>query len=293
MVAAPLRRLVLTLPALLLARAGVASAATPVIYPMPGEDDHAWRYARADRYRLLLLREALARARRGYALAPAAHKMPQGRVIQELHRRGGAVDVMWTMTTTEREQMMIPVRIPLYEGLIGMRLLLVRRADLPLFAQVRTLADLRRLVAIQGHDWPDTDILRFNGLPVTTGSNYINLFSMLHSHRGDYFPRGVTEIWNEARSSAPLGAVVEPNLMLRYPAAMYFFVSPHQPELADDLRRGLEAMVADGSFGRLFHAYHDGYLHLAKLSGRRVIELDNPLLPAGTPLAHKELWWQP
>jgi hypothetical protein len=292
MVAAPLRRLVLALPALLLARPGWGAAGLPVVYPMPGENDHAWQYARPDRYRLLLLREALERAHRGYFIKPATHRMPQGRVIQELHRSGGEVDVMWTMTTTEREQMMIPVRIPLYQGLIGTRLLLVRREDLPRFAQVRTLADLSRLVAIQGHDWPDTDILRFNGLKVTTGSNYVNLFSMLHSRRGDYFPRGVTEIWNEAESSAALGVVVEPTLALHYPAAMYFFVNPHKPELADDLRRGLEAMVADGSFARLFHEYHDVYLKQANLKGRRVIELNNPLLPAATPLTIQERWWR-
>jgi hypothetical protein len=37
------------------------------------------------------------------------------------------------------------------------------------------------------------------------------------------------------------------------------------------------------------HHYGES-LRLAKLSQRHILELDNPLLPAGTPLARRELW---
>jgi hypothetical protein len=280
------------LACLLMAAAAACQAGRVVTYPSPNPNDHAYRQALPDRYRVALLQAALARAGKGYELRAATVRMPQGRMVEEL-RHGRDVDVMWTMTTPERERANAAIRVPLYKGLIGWRLLLVRAADLPKFAAVRSLDDLKKLVALQGHDWPDTDILRANGLRVVTGANYELLFSMLAKRRGDYFPRGATEIWNEADAYRGLDIVVEPTIALHYLAASYFFVNASDHELAEDLRKGLEAMVADGSFDRIFHRYHDEALQAANLKGRRVFELANPLLPAETPLRRQELWYKP
>jgi hypothetical protein len=74
---------------------------------------------------------------------------------------------------------------------------------------------------------------------------------------------------------------------------MYFFFSPHNPQLAETVRQGLEAALADGSFEQLFQQYHGADLRDAGMERRRVIELDNPLLPAETPLQRSELWYRP
>ncbi|MDP1340920.1 hypothetical protein, partial [Klebsiella variicola] len=71
---------------------------------------------------------------------------------------------------------LLTVRIPIDRGLMGWRLLLVRRSELAQWDQVRHLDDLRRRIAGQGHDWPDTAILRANGLQVGTSSVYEALF---------------------------------------------------------------------------------------------------------------------
>jgi hypothetical protein len=276
----------------LLAAAAGAWAGPRVIYPAPDETGALYDYTVPDSYRLSLLTEALKRSGRGYELQPAAVRMPQGRLVRQL-KAGLDVDVAWTMTSIEREQDLQPIRIPLYKGLIGWRLLLVRSADLPKFAAIRTAAQLKALVAVQGEDWPDTAILRAAGFEVRTALHHAPLFSMLAGGRGDFFPRSVFEIWKEADLYRDLGLVVEPTLALRYRAASYFFVREGNDQLAHDIQAGLEAMIADGAFDRIFHHYHDAALRLARLGGRRILDLPNPELPRETPLARKALWYRP
>ncbi len=204
------------------------------------------------------------------------------------------LDLMWTMTTDEREAQLLPVRIPIDKGLIGWRIALLRQDNAGLFKPVRRLSDLRLFSAGQEHDWPDTPILRSNVLTVVTSSSYDALFGMLKAKRFDYFPRGVTEVWHELDSRPDSGLVADEEVVLHYPAAMYFFVSPRQPRLAEDLRAGLEKAVADGSFDKLFQRYQQGAIQRANLKKRRVIELANPLLkPDSLPLHRPELWFKP
>ncbi|MFD2449342.1 hypothetical protein ACFSQE_13670 [Vogesella fluminis] len=78
-----------------------------------------------------------------------------------------------------------------------MVLLPAGKADL--LKSVYTVRDLHDKVAGQGHDWPDTYILRAAGLPVETSIGYEALFGMLRHGRFDYFPRGVLEVEDEIR----------------------------------------------------------------------------------------------
>ncbi|RZL40479.1 MAG: hypothetical protein EOP35_00765 [Rubrivivax sp.] len=220
--------------------------------------------------------------------------MAQGRTLIELTTRTSPVDLMWTMTDRQRESSgLLPVRIPIDRGLLGWRLLLVRRNDLARWADVRSLADLRGRLAGQGHDWPDTTILRANGLEVGTSSVYDALFRMLAAGRIDFFPRSILEIDAEMAAGRYPELAIAPDLMLHYPAAAYFFVSPHRPELADELRAGLEAAVADGSFQRLHREVYGPLVKAHPVSPQRVLRLTNPLLPAATPLQRRELWLRP
>jgi hypothetical protein len=219
--------------------------------------------------------------------------MAQGRTLVELAGGHGGIDLMWTMTDRAREASgLLPVRIPIDRGLLGWRLLLVRRSELAEWSRVRSLKDLSARLAGQGHDWPDTTILRANGLQVGTSSVYESLFRMLAAGRIDYFPRSVLEIDAEVAGGRHPDLAIAPDLMLHYPAAAYLFVSPNRPELATELKTGLEAAVADGSFQRL---HREQYAAVLKAHPRpsTVLQLSNPLLPPETPLQRRELWLQP
>jgi hypothetical protein len=274
----------------MLALAGAqARAVTPVRYPRSepqGQGDQSEHYA------VRLLRLALAYAGQPHVIEPTSYKMGQTRALVEL-QNGRAIDVLWTMSSRQRETELLPVRIPLDMGLIGWRLLLIRRSDAARFEAIRAPAGLKELVALQGHDWPDTDILRGNGYRVETGSDYAGLFKMLSSSRADYFPRSVFEVWNELDAFHWDDLMVAPGLALHYPSTFYFFVRKANPALAETIQYGLERMMADGSYARVFNDYFGDVIRRSALPVRRIFELNNPLLPAETPLARRELWFQP
>ncbi|MBY0368675.1 MAG: hypothetical protein K2X12_20755 [Burkholderiaceae bacterium] len=236
----------------------------------------------------------LARAGSRFEVRTIPLEMAQGRSLVELASGQSPVDVMWTVTDRQRETSgLLTVRIPIDRGLMGWRLLLVRRSELAQWDQVRHLDDLRRRIAGQGHDWPDTAILRANGLQVGTSSVYEALFRMLAAGRIDYFPRSILEIDSELAGDRHPELAIAPGLMLHYPTAAYVFVSPQRPELADALRTGLEAAVADGSFQRLHRQQYGAVIKAHPVSPERMLKLRNPLLPPQTPLQRRELWLQP
>ena len=245
-----------------------------------------------DRYPVQLLTLALRKAHADVALRPHAVFMLQVRAMREVEQQSG-LDIVWTMTSREREQALLPVRIPIDRGLLGWRLLLIRPVEAPLFADVRSLAQLKDLRGGQGADWPDTTILRDAGLAIDESARYGDLFQKLAAGRIDYFPRSVQEIWGELDNHKADGFVIEPTLALHYPTAMYFFVNKKNAALADDIRRGLDIALKDGSFEALFRQNFGAILERAQLGKRHVLEMRNPLLPAETPLDDARLWYRP
>jgi ABC-type amino acid transport substrate-binding protein len=210
-----------------------------------------------------------------------------------LLQRGEVINLAWTMTSIEREQQLLPIRIPLLKGLLGYRIFIIREADQDKFAAVRSLDDLKRFTAGQGLRWPDTEILRANGLDVLVGSSYDGLFAMLRKHRFDYFPRGITEAWKELEAHSGQGLAVENTLLLHYPTAIYYFVNKNDTNLAARIERGLRRAIEDGSFESLFQHYNARWIEGTDMKQRRIFELENPLLPAETPLAETGLWFHP
>jgi len=245
-------------------------------------------------YALRLLKLGLSKSGVQYSLVPSNVIMDQGRALLELERDTGNVDIVWSSTSIEREAKLLPIRIPIYKGLISWRLALIRSDRAELFSQVKTLKDLQAFTAIQEHDWPDTAILRANGIPVVTDYAYRTLFKLLASGQsGDYFPRSVVEIGDEVTAHAKEGLAIDRYIVLHYPSASYFFVNPKHTALADAVRTGLEKAIADGSFDRLFYAEYANLIAKAQLDRRVVIELSNPYMPPQTPVNRRELWFDP
>jgi len=279
-------RLLLLLASLILSLPGYASP-VQINYPiLPAKGDPQLNYM------LAMLRLACSKAGEECQLRPGP-AMVQGRAIQELRRPQGLIDVIWTMTSVSREKLLVPVRIPLYKGLIGWRVALLPPGRQAMLAEVKDAAELAHYSAGQEHDWPDTLILQHARLPVVVTPDYESLFIMLSKQRFDYFPRSVIEILNEQRTHAELKLLIDPYVLLHYPAAFYFFVSPKRPQLARMLERGLERALKDGSFDALFQQHNGPALKALALDKRRIIHLENPLLPASTPLQRKELWYRP
>jgi len=263
----------------------MASFSVEVVrFPIPEfAGDHRYDYAAQ------LLQLALSKSGVEYRIEPAALAMNQERQVQELEA-GRSIDVGPIPSSAEREARLLPIMIPLNKGVLGWRLGLIRRGEESSFDRIQSLDDLKRVRIAQGQEWPDTQILRANGIDVITAPRYEGLFKMLVGKRFDYFPRSVMEIWDEQENNAST-LEVEPHLALHYFYDAYFMVNRHNTRLAHDIERGLEKALADGSFNRLFQQYYGDRLRKAHLETRTVIELRNPLTTPGTPTNRPELWY--
>jgi hypothetical protein len=264
---------------------GVVGAVEVVRFPRPEfKEDRRFDYA------LKLLQLGLSKTGVEYRVELAPVAMNQERQVVELEANR-TIDVAPIPSSAEREERLLPIRIPIQKGLLGWRLGLIRKGDQARFTGVGSLTDLKRVRIAQGQEWPDTQILRANGIDVITAPRYEGLFGMLVSERFDYFPRSVNEIWDELENHA--GTLeVESRIALHYYYDAYFMVNKKNTRLAESLRQGLEKAIADGSFDRLFDEYHGERLRKARLNQRIVIELKNPLLTPGTPSDRRELWYR-
>jgi hypothetical protein len=213
----------------------------------------------------------------------------QARWINMLQKNTGNF-VIWTMTDKQREQQLRPIRIPLSKGLFGYRVLLIRKQEQARFDQVRNIDDLANFIGGQGTHWPDTRILKANGLKLVTAENTESLFRMIEAKRFDYFPRGTSEAWFELLERKENNLTVEKNLLLYYPADIYFFVNKNNEALANRIEKGLEMLIDNGEFDRFFYSHPRVSTAFNKLKDRRLIKLKNPYLPPETPVDNPRYW---
>ena len=237
-----------------------------------------------------LLKEALRRSGQSYQVEQMSTQMNQKRKVEEA--LAGTVDVFWSMTSKELEETVLPVRIPLFKGLLGNRLLIIRKTDEARFANVKTQVDFKQLKAGQNRYWPDASILEANGLPVVTSYQYTNLYPMLEGGRFDYLALGAQEIGDELASHPDPALKIDSHILLQYRSPAYFFVSPKRPELAAAILAGLENMISDGSFDEMFNRELkiDKLYRDAQFEQRVIIRLDTPDLSPLTPIERQELW---
>lgn len=283
-----MRRVLATLLAsLLFVSFGATGATWNITYPRPFTD-----FDTGSRYPMELLRLALDQTGVKYKLVPSDRIMLQSRALKQL-AENRTINVVWSMTDQNRERDLLPVRIPIYKGLIGWRVLLINKELAGRLQVVNSIEALREFKAIQGYDWPDTKILQSNGFEVVTSKDHQALFSMLEQSRGDFFPRSLVEVWEELEvRGEEQNVMVESHLGVRYPTAMYYFFNKRNVTLANLVEKGLEKAIANGKFDELFAQIHQQILNKAQMDNRLFFELENPLLPEGTPLDRKELWYQ-
>jgi len=228
-----------------------------------------------------------------YELKPSARVMTEARYLAEL-RDGKLVNVAWSSTSNEKEAELLPLRIPLRKGILGYRIALIAKDNQAKIDEVKTLTELRKLSIGQGIGWGDVTLYLHNGINVYT-SNYDLLFKMVSAGRFDLFPRGISEIFSEFNiySKDNPNLAIEKNLLIYYPWPYYFFFNKKDAALMKRVDVGIHIMMHDGSFDAIFRKYNNKAIEQANLKGRRVIKIENNLLPKETPLDDTSLWFDP
>ncbi len=197
-------------------------------------------------------------------------------IENDVRNNRGSINVIIKGTSKSMEQKLRPVLFPIYGGLLGYRVFAIRANDKEKFSQIRSINQLQELYALQGETWADTQLLRESGFRVL-GAEYSELYKMLEHGEGDYFPRGVIEI-NEIEAFGSPRIVLEEELFLEYPFAMFYFVHPSHMELHDVIYEGLINAHADGSYQKLFRENPEikEMIETVNLSARHGFSIANP-----------------
>jgi len=185
------------------------------------------------------------------------------------------IDLTWLPYTNERSKSLLPIKIPLYKGLHGTRLLIINKKNLKAFEKINTLAQLSNLTGVQHHSWSDHDVLIDNKLNIKGDLHYLGMFKALSSGIIDYFPRSALTIRGELKNNKDSQLIIEPTLVLNYPSYINFFVNKKSHKLAKIIRSGMEKMLADGSFEIIFHKYYGHNIEMLSLGKRQEIVLKN------------------
>jgi hypothetical protein len=246
-------------------------------------------------YYIVLLQLAIEKAKYKYgsaSLQALDTSMVYKRKVKSLNEN--ELDVIWAMTSEQREQQLLPIKIPIFKGLIGYRIMVIQESKQDIFTHLFSTQQIKTMVAIQGTDWTDTDILRANGFNVQTSDWYNGFYRGVSKGFYDYLPKSILEPWAEMRRFQFNNLVVENKHLLYYPSAMYFFVQQDNKSLAQRLEYGLNQAIDDGSFDTLLYTYpaHKEALSKGRLNSRIVHKLSNPFLPKTAPLTDKRLWHQ-
>jgi hypothetical protein len=152
-------------------------------------------------------------------------KLPQLRIKNNMDQ--GKISIYWSLETNEANQKYIPIEIGLTRGLIGKRMLFIKKGDQHLYDGVKNLDDFRNLnlVAGMGIGWFDVNIWKENNLKYKESSgNWKSIFKMIPYGRDyNYISRGVNEIVTEEKQYPNLE--IENKLVLIYDRDFRFYLS--------------------------------------------------------------------
>lgn len=135
----------LCLPSLCLA---AAVESVTLVYAKPIQQGDSSRL-----YQVRLLSAALHHAGVEHQLVEADVPMVQDRSLRTVAVENG-IDVFWSVTTIEREQLLTPVRFPIDKGLFGWRLLLLSPQTAAKAPDLSSLTNLKKVVFTQGMTGP-------------------------------------------------------------------------------------------------------------------------------------------
>lgn len=233
-----------------------------------------------------LLVEVLKATESKYGPFELKYSIAMGSLWAKLYMtKDGYGDVIHSASRLDWDKELIPVRIPIMRGMLGLRVFLINKDKQPTFAKVNTVEQLKTLALGSGYNWAVTKLFEHHGFKVVTAENYLSIFSMLKNNRFDYFPRGLNEILPEYdinfNSNSQLH--VEETILLHIPLPVYFYVNSQKPKLAKRIEEGLLSVKKDGIFDHLFLKYFKDVKDKFNVKNRKIFYLENPGIAENLP----------
>lgn len=201
---------------------------------------------------------------------------------QEGNVLNGVADVLVTVAGNGKfaGQPKIAIDTPIAKGLLGHRLLIVKKQRLSEFSNITQLADVQRLRLGIPATWVDAELFRSNGCEVVERGSFDELFERLKRDEFDYVALGANEILDvyQTMIKPEDDLVIHPNLLLYYPFPLVFYVAANQLDLAEHIAEGIETIAHNGELNRCFDDFYGDAVKQLKLQQRHVIQLHNPFL---------------
>jgi hypothetical protein len=166
------------------------------------------------------------------------------------------------------------IPLPIRRGLLGVRLLVTRKADAEKFSKLASVSDLKKLKMGFGETWSETQALRNLGFNIVGSADYLGMFELLRSGRADYLSRSVAEVWDEIRNPA-LAAdfAIVPGIALFYPIDDYLAVSRSNQSLIIALENGLDELLKSGAYWKIFNRFYGETLQKTEIEKRRILNV--------------------
>ncbi|MDG5765979.1 hypothetical protein QA596_00780 [Balneolales bacterium ANBcel1] len=170
---------------------------------------------------------------------------------------------------------------PILNNLLGYRVIIIREEDQDHFAQIDSSDALKRFKVGIPELWTDADLLRHNGFTVIEKGGFDELFANLRNGEFAFTTLGINEVDGvfAEREDELANVTTVGHLLIHYPLPLLFYVNPDEPELAARIARGMRIISADRTMDRLFADHNKGVMEKIGLSRRKIIRLENPMLP--------------
>ncbi|WP_425425318.1 hypothetical protein [Vibrio sonorensis] len=247
-----------------------AHAESSITLTLPSQLDNGHRY-----YHEILKAALKAKGVKLNIQIPAEHT-PQKRVQKMV--QNGSLSLTWMISTPERDRKYNPIDIPLTNGLIGKRILLIPPELQTRFDAIRSLKQLQDsgLAAGLGLNWFDVNVWKSNHLKFYgVDGEWRAIYDMLTAN-GDlnYFPRGMTEVVQESRLNPHLA--IEKNLLLVYEKDFKFYLGPSAVEHRELLENALRDARKSGLMDSIIKKYWQHTFNTIQPENRTVIRLKLP-----------------
>lgn len=182
----------------------------------------------------------------------------------------------------EANQGLIQLPYPFFDGLLGLRKLVVRNIKYQDFANITSPETFLKFSAGQRSNWPDINTYRYSGVRVVEGQNFTSMFAMLSASRFDYLPLSILEADDslshqaaEAKQTTDL--TLHDKLYIYYPMPVYLKVHEAQ---APRFIEGLHAAKQSGALTKLFDEYFRSSIAALPSENSTVVLIANPALSA-------------
>ena len=209
-----------------------------------------------DKYTFLQFTNAMKNNGHTYSLNQYSEKLTRPRQLLHFELEKSQCDVFTGGANLEYSARFLRVDIPLTRGLLGYRYFMIDNEQLDSLAPLSTLEEFKEHLIIGSNTAKlKNDIFNYNNFNImnsTSGRAWL----MLKGQRFNAIQRSIVGDISKREKSRPESSIYR-NLMVYYPADLFFYVNKNRKDLHAILFNGLRNAYENDSFMKTFDSHPD------------------------------------